>query len=512
MDNTMDTTNLMAENAALKAEVAELKSKLNWFMEQVKLSHKQRFGQSSEKSEYDFAQIMLFNEAEYFAESKAEEPELTTVKEHRRKTRLVTDKLPEGIPVEVIEHTLEDSELTCPECGEHMHRIGKETVREELKLVPAKAVLVRHVRYAYGCRKCEMEEEVPTIIKASVPKPVIKGGFASPEAVAHIMTQKFVMGVPLYRQEKELGRQGIKLSRQTMANWLIKCADDWLMPIYNRLHEKLLEREVLCADETVFQVLHEPGRIAQQKSYLWVYRTGNDSKPPIVLTDYRTGRGSEHPRRFLQGFTGYLHSDGWEVYHKLQDMTIVGCWAHARRLYDQALTALPEQSREGSAALLGKHYCDELFAIERKLADLSANERYLQRLALAKPLLDDYHNWLISFTDLGKNTFSKAVNYSLKQWQYLENYLLDGRLEISNNRTERTIKMFVIDRKNFMFANSPRGAKASAIIFSIIQTALDNGLNPYEYLTGILRHLPNSSLTDNLDTLDSILPLSYNWS
>jgi hypothetical protein len=169
-----------------------------------------------------------------------------------------------------------------------------------------------------------MEAEVPTIIKAPVPKPVIKGSFASPESVAHIMTQKFVMGVPLYRQEKELERQGIKLSRQTMSNWLIKCSEDWLELIYNRLHEKFLEREVLYADETMFQVLHEQGREAKQRSYLWVYRTGNDGKNPIVLADYQPGRGSEHLKRFLKGFKGYLHSDGWEAYHKLTDMTIVG--------------------------------------------------------------------------------------------------------------------------------------------------------------------------------------------
>jgi hypothetical protein len=189
-------------------------------------------------------------------------------------------------------------------------------------------------------------------------------------------------------------------------------------------------------------------------------------------------------------------------------------WAHARRFYDQALKTLSEKSREVTDAIRGKQYCDELFAIERKLADLSPDERYLQRLELVKPILNDYHNWLLSFndSDLGKNLISKAVNYSLKQWKYLVNYLLDGRLEISNNRTERTVKMFVIDRKNFLFANTSRGAKASAIIFSVIQTALDNGLNPYEYLVNIFRNLPNSSHTENPDVLDSFLPFSKNLS
>jgi hypothetical protein len=287
------------------------------------------------------------------------------------------------------------------------------------------------------------------------------------------------MGVPLYRQEKEFERQGILLSRQTMSNWLIKATEDWLTPIYNSLHKQLLQRKLLHADETEFQVLQEPGRAAQQKSYLWVYRTGNDGKPPIILCDYQPGRGHEHPKRFLSDFKGFLHTDGWDAYHKLPNITFVGCWAHARRKYDEALKTLPTKNREGMNAHSGKQYCDSLFEIERKLAKLSSEERYEQRLILAQPILDEYHTWLLSFQNLGKSLFSRAVNYSLDQWKYLKNYLLDGRLEISNNRSERTVKMFVIDRKNFLFSNTPRGAKASAIMFSLIQTALENGLTPF---------------------------------
>jgi transposase len=402
-----------------------------------------------------------------------------------------------------------ESEQICPECNDPLHRIGKEVVREELKIIPAKANRVQHVRHTYGCRRCEMEAEVPTIIKAPMPKPVIKGSFLSPESIAHLMVQKFVMGIPLYRQEKEFARQGIPLSRQTMSNGMIKATEDWLFPIYNHLHRQILERDLALADETEFQVLQEPGRKAQQKSYLWVYRTGNDGLPPIILCDYQSGRGHEHPKKFLSGFKGFLHTDGWDAYHKLPNITFVGCWAHARRKFDEALKTLPVKDREGTNAHRGKQYCDRLFDIERKLSELSAEERYRQRLQLSQPVLDEFFAWLSSFYDLGKSAFSRAVKYSLDQWKHLKNYLLDGRLEISNNRTERTIKMFVIDRKNFLFANTPRGAKASSVMFSIIQTALETGLNPFEYLVYIFRTAPNLDVETNPVCFESLLPQSF---
>jgi len=351
-----------------------------------------------------------------------------------------------------------------------------------------------------------MEADTPTIVKASVPNPVIKGSFASPEAVAHVMVQKFVMGVPIYRQEKELERHGILLSRQTMSNWLMHSTEHWLVPIYWRLHQLLLERNIIMSDETEFQVLREPGRKAQLKSYLWVHRTGNDGLPPIILCDYQPGRGHEHPKRFLQGYTGYLCVDGWEAYRKIPDVTLVACWSHARRYYVDALKTLPLSAREDTDAMRGKRYCDRLFEIERELAELSPDERYIQRLVLAKPVLDEYFTWLTSFKDLGKSLFSRAVQYSVKQWQYLSNFLRDGRLELSNNRTERTIKMFVIDRKNFMFANTPRGADASAIIFSLIQTAIETGMNPFDYLVYVFQKAPNMDFRKHLDLIDCLLP------
>jgi len=494
-----------AEYEALKTQNAELTQQVKWLMEQMRLARAKRFGTSSEKSQYD--QYNLFNEAEATADQRIAEPELTEVQRHyRRKAKESKDRLPEDLPIEVVEHFLPEDEQACPECGLKLHIMGKE-VRRELKLIPAQAVIVEHIDYVYACRDCETNACGVPIIKAPMDQPVIKGSFASPEAVAQIMAQKFVNGMPLYRQEQEFNRMGIGLSRQTMSNWVVKCAEDWLEPIYDALHQMLCEQKVLHADETVLQVLHEPGKPAQSKSYMWVYRTSRDAGMPIVLFEYQPNRKAKHPLEFLKGFSGYLHTDGYAGYHDLpEEIVVVGCWAHARRKFDEALKAIPEKDREGSGAERSKRYCDQLFAIERQLVDCTAKERYEKRQELAKPLLDEFLSYLHVAKATPKSGFGRAVHYTLEQWKYLERYLLDGQLEISNNRAERSIKPFVVDRKNFLFANTARGAKASAIVFSLIETAKENGLNPYAYLTYIFKNAPNWDIRNDVNAIQDLLP------
>jgi transposase len=494
-----------SEYETLKAQNAELTGQVNWLMEQMRLVRQKRFGASSEKSEYE--QLNLFNEVEVTADEKVAEPELAEVQaHHRKKAKESGDKLPADLPVEIVEHFLPEDQQICPSCGSQLHIMGKE-IRRELKIVPAKAVIVEHIDYVYACRNCEKDAENVPIIKAPMDKPVIKGSFASPEAVAHIMTQKFVNGTPLYRQEQEWGRMGICLSRQTMSNWMLRCSEDWLEPIYEALHENLRKQEVLHADETVLQVLHEQGKTAQSKSYMWVYRTSGDTDAPIVLYDYQPDRRSKRPEKFLKGFMGYLHTDGYAGYHSLpEDIVIAGCFAHARRKFDEAIKMLPEKDREGSGAQGAKQYCDKLFAIEKQLKECSQKERYEKRQELAKPVLEAFLSYLHSVNPAPKTGFGKAVHYALEQWKYLEHYLLDGRLEISNNRAERSVKPFVIDRKNFLFANTARGAKSSAVIFSIIETAIENGLNPYAYLTYIFKNAPNCDMQNDDHALKRLLP------
>ena len=485
-----------------KTEYETMKHQIDWLMSQLKLSKYREFGASSEKSEYDGEQLNLFNETEVEADKSVIEPEFVEIEKHyRKRKRLTSDKMPEELPVEVVEHDVANDKQECPECDEKMRCVGKET-RDELVIIPASAKIRRHIRKVYACEPCSQNEEYTPFAKAKMPAPVIKGSFASPEAIAHIMVQKFVMSSPLYRQEQDWNRNGIMLSRQTMSNWLLKATEDWLVPIYERLKQELLCRNVLHADETTLQVLHEPGKMARSKSYIWLYRTSGDTENHIVLYEYQPGRHAKYPMKFLETFDGYLHADGYDAYHKLpENITVVGCWAHLRRKFDEALKILPENARTDSPAKQGKRYCDQLFELERQFADLSADTRYEKRQDLAKPLLDEFFEWAENLNVLPKSPIGTAVGYARSQRKYLENYLQDGRLEISNNRAERSIKPFVIGRKNFLFANTPRGAKASAVMYSLIETAKENGLNPFEYLTYIFKLAPNLTAVDSAEQL-----------
>lgn len=496
------------EYQAQKASIADLQQRVDFLLQQMRLARHKQFGSSSEKSEYD--QLSLFDEAEVYADEKTPEPQVSEVRAHRRKkAEQGRERLPEELPVEVVEHRLPEEEQICPQCGERLHVIGKNE-REVLKLIPAKAVIVRHIQYVYGCRDCEKNACSVPILKAKADTPLIKGSIATAEAVAHIMTQKFVLGVPLYRQEQEWNRNGIPLSRQTMSNWLLRCAQDYLAPVYNLLHAQLLKHEVLHADETTLQVLHEEGKTPQSKSYMWMYRTGGDAKHPIVLYEYQPDRKAERPKDFLQGFHGYLHADGYGGYHSLPEtITVVGCWAHARRKFDEVLKGLPEKAQAGSLALRAKQYCGQLFKLEKDFEGLTPKDRYLKRQEKSAPLMAEFLHWLKSQNASTKSAFGNAAGYVLSQKKYLANFLLDGRLEISNNRAERSIKPFVIGRKNFLFANAAHGAKASAIIYSLVETAKENGLNPFDYLAWVLKTAPELELLLTPETAARLLPPNF---
>ena len=258
------------------------------------------------------------------------------------------------------------------------------------------------------------------------------------------------------------------------------------------MHKRLVQRDVLHADETTLQVLREPGKSAQSKSYMWLYRTGGDAEHPIVLYEYSPNRKPKNAEVFLEGFTGWLHADGYTGYHSLPErIRVVGCWAHARRKFDEAVKSLPRQEQAESTALEGQRYCNALFTLEKELAGLTAEERYKQRQERARPILDALLAWAETKKAAPKSALGKALHYLREQWPWLTRYLEDGRLEISNNLAERSIKPFVMDRKNFLFANTPNGARGSAVIFSMIETAKENRLDPYRYLVWVLQNAPN---------------------
>lgn len=322
--------------------------------------------------------------------------------------------------------------------------------------------------------------------------------------MVHVIEEKYVMGSPLYRQEQQWARRGINLSRQNMANWINHAAITWFEPIYQRMREASLKEEIIAVDETTVQVLRETGKAPESKSYMWVYRSGRYG-PGIVLYEYKPSRAREHPEGFLKGFSGFLQSDGYQAYQGLSGVTNVGCWAHTRRGFDEAIKAAGGKGKKPKA-LEGLHFCNQLYEIERECRDLEPKERYNKRLQQSKPVLQAFLAWLQTTWDVCVQTshLGQAINHCLNNWEQLNAFLLDGRLEIDNNRTERSIRPFVISRKNFLFCNTPGGAKASAVTFSLIESAKENNLKPFDYLEYLLTELPNATTSE----LDKFLPWS----
>jgi hypothetical protein len=239
---------------------------------------------------------------------------------------------------------------------------------------------------------------------------------------------------------------------------------------------------------------------------MWLYRTGRDAPQQLVLYEYRQSRGAEHPETFLKDYRGYLHADGYAVYYGLPGVTVASCWAHVRRKFDEALQGMSKKdTAKESNALKGKQYCDSLFAVESEISGLKPKERLEQRRKLAEPILKEFHDWTFGLHAAPKSLLGSAVHYVRKLWPWLNNYLLDGRLEISNNRAERSIKPFVMGRKNFLFANVPKGAEASAVIYSLIETAKENGLDPYRYLTWLMHEAPMLDLRKD-DQVARLMP------
>lgn len=499
---------LQNQNMLLIQQIEELTAKLNWYEEQFRLSQQKRFGSSSEKTNLD--QLSIFNEAEKESRPEKEEPTIEEITYKRRKSKGLNKKSFEDLPVEVIEYDLGEEEKTCPECGSPLHKMSKE-VRRELKVIPAEVKIVEHVCYVYACRQCEKNNTFTPIVQAKMPNPVLKGSFVSPSLLAYVMDRKYSEAVPLYRQEQQFKKFGIDLSRQNLANWIIHGANNWLKFIYDRMHTYLLNEPIIHADETVMQVLDEEGKKPTSKSYMWLYATGVYS-PPIFLYEYQPSRAKKHPKEFLKGFNGFLQTDGYPGYNSVENVTLVGCFAHARRGFADALKALPDDSTLARTnAEEGIEFCNKLFKLEKefKKENLSPEERYKQRLEKSRPVLKDFLSWLKEKEKqtLPKSSLGKAISYCLNQWDKLEAFMLDGRCEISNNRAERAIKPFVIGRKNFLFSKSPKGAQASAVVYSIIETAKANNLNPFYYLTYLFEKLPNIDL-DNLEELDNLLPWS----
>ncbi len=494
-------------------KVEALSMQLAWYEEQIRLSRQKRFGSSSEKTTEE--QLNMFNEAELESQEEKDEPAMKDVKPHvSRKKKGHKDKFLKPLPKETIHYTLSEDERICPVCGEELHEMKKD-IRTELIVIPAKYIVREHITYSYACRNCEKNGTEGTVVKADSKEGLFRNSIASASLLSDIITKKYDLAQPLYRQEQQFKLQGIKLSRQNMANWIVKAGQLYFRPLYDLMHEELLKRDIIHADETTLEVLNEPGRNANTNSYMWLYRTGGcDAKEPIVLYDYQPSRSGDKAKEFLKGFNGYLQTDGYAGYHKVTEanpkVIPVGCMAHARRKFDEALKALPKDAdRKRAKAAIGFSYCNRLFNIETDMdeKDLSYDERKSYRMEHAKPILDEFIAWAKDTIpqSLPKSMLYKALQYVINQELQLSNYLLDGRLESSNNRAERSIKPFVLGRKNWLFSNTPNGAEASAIIYSLMETAKECKLKPFEYFKYLLEVLPQADKNDK-DILKRYLP------
>ena len=478
--------------------VATLKNKDNKLLqleEQIRLLLSKRFGASSERHP---GQHELFDEAEHeTAEAviAVEAPPEVDVAAHTKK-KPGRKPLPEQLPrVEVI-HDLTDDEKVCVHDVHPLHKIG-EDVSEQLDIIPARIQVIRNVRVKYGCRHCEAG-----VITAPVPTQIIPKSIATPGLLAYVAVSKYLDALPLYRLEKLFERIGVSLSRRTMSAWMIQMAGI-LGPLMVLLQAQLRSGRVLHMDETRVQVLSEEGKTASSQSYMWVTRSGG-ADPPIVWYQYEPGRGRDVPMRLLQGFKGHLVTDGYAGYKAITaeaDITGVGCWAHARRKFDEALKV--QGGKKTGRAKIALNEIRKLYAVERDIKTLSAAEKYTQRQERAKPVALKLRAWLTrSLPEVApKTTLGKALRYLDNEWPRLVPYLDNGELPIDNNACENAIRPFVIGRKNWLFSQSVDGAQASATIYSLIETARLNGQEPYRYLRYVLTEIAGGN-----EDYESLLP------
>ncbi len=498
------------ENRARLAEKDQIISNLTAQLDYLK---NRLFGSTSEIRRNDVpGQLSLFDDpADDGKEAILIEPEIIEVKAHerKRKAKATYEEVFENIKTtQVHVEELPEDERICLECGSVMEPIGTKVVRTEVIYHKPSLERIEYVANTYRCPNADKEAD--TLFLQDKCKPaLIKGSYVSSGLAAHVMFYKYVLACPLYRQEQDFLHLGAKISRATMAGWIITCAKEYFTPMYEYMHRKLCERMYLMADETPVQVLKEPGRRPQSKSYVWVFRTGEDWKYPIILFRYTPTRKGENAADFLkeapEGY--YLMVDGYKGYNKVPKANRCACWAHIRRYWYRAIP----KGKEGDythPAVQGVLYCDKLFGYERQYKEkgLSIKQIYKRRLKDQEPLIDDFLRWVEGLTPKSGDRIISAINYTLGCRPYLKNYLKDGACSLSNNLSENAIRPIVVGRKNWLFSDTQDGADASMIIYSLIETAKANDVDPEKYLEYLLESRPSVDMSD--DELEKLSPWS----
>ena len=486
--------------AALRSTVEECNSTIAGLREQVDYLTRKLFGTSSERTQNIEGQLSLFNEAEQEAGPLEEPAEPVIVREHTRQAKRTGDELFKGVPSRDEVIPLSEEQKYCADCGAEMEVIGKEFVRREFRFTPAKGKIVNIYRETAKCPSCSTASAMKRniqFVKAIVPEALIPYSYTSASVVAWVMYQKYANSMPLYRQEKDWKQMGVILSRATLANWIIYCARNYFSPLYDYFHRELLKRQFLMVDETRVQVLKEPKRDAETDSYMWLFRTGEDGLPPIILYKYEETRAKFHAEEFLKGFKGYLETDGYQGYNNLPDIKRCCCWAHLRRYFIEAVPKGKEMDYSNPAAQ-AVQYCNRLFEYERQsqIKGHTFQQRKEYRLEKEKPVLDAFWTWLSQQTPKKGTRFEKAVNYAQNHKELFMTYLEDGRCSFSNNLSENAIRPFTLGRKNWLFSDTPKGAESSAIVYTMVEMAKAHGLNIYKYLCYLLERLPSTKMTD----------------
>lgn len=513
------TEKLSNQVEALNTKLTEMDDKMQKLMEQVILSNKSRFGRSSEKmdcaEQMSFIEvdgkIVFFNEAEAEADLEAAEPDDLELKPKRgKKTKGKKSKDLEGLPYNRVDHYMSEDELT-KEFGENGWKQLPDAVAKRYVFTPAKVEVEEHHIGVYASKKDDSH-----MVKAKHPKALLRGSLVSPSLGAALMNAKYVNATPLARIEREMERYGLAISRKNMANWMIRLGEEYISVMYDYLHKLLYDYHVIQADETPVLV-NRDGRPAGAHSYMWVYRSGFMYKDKqIVLYEYQKTRNTSHPREFLKDFHGVCVTDGYQVYHTLdkemEDLTIAGCWVHCRRRFNDAQEVIPKEARKGTMSYLIMKQIQAIYREEGKLKECSVEDRLKQRQVVIKPLVEALFVYLKQHEHEvpGSGKLRDAVNYALNQEKYLKVFLEDGEVPIDNNASERAIRGFCIGKKNWEVIDTINGAKTSAMIYSIAETAKANKLKPYEYFKYLLEVIPEHMEDTNRDFLEDLLPWAAN--
>ncbi len=508
---------LMQQISALQATVdrltATIEEKDQIIAEKIEIimnQNRARFGQSSEKRTYVLCdgQLSLFEQAgdgvteKTPEEASSAEKQAVPVSAHTRKPKRTMEELCANVPEEtVIVDLPQEQKFTAD--GRPLKCIGTDDVRVELIREPSRVYKRVYRCKVYADPKAEEETGYADIRRPHVPAPLLPHSYASASVVTDIIVKKYADALPLYRQEQMWKRLGVNLKRNTMSNWVIQTAELYLKPFRDAFLAELLQQAVIHADETTLQVNKEPGREATAESRIWAYASSKRAERQIRYFNYEQSRKGACAEKVLGGYTGVVVSDGYSGYNILSEATRAGCWAHARRKW---VEAMPDgATQENALAAKGLDYCSRLFEVEQKLDGLPDAQRREQRQLLSKPIVEEYYAWLDTiFKPAGK--LKKAIIYSLNQREFLCVFLDHGEIEISNNQVENAIRPIVVGRKNWLFCDTQAGANASVIVFTVLETAKANGLNPEAYLNHLLTVLPERFAADPQSPVDDLMP------